>query len=551
MASTIVEALFNASKHNSKFVHFLTLTGKEQAISYEDILKNSISYAFHLMEKGVNIADRIVIILSTCPEFIYSFFGVMLAGCTPVPVAPPAMGTSDLEYYINRVKHIFQDSHARFILTDADAIQLYIEADSFFEDEQLFLNIGGIYNDYQKTVPYILPKHNDECYIQYTSGSTGVPKGVVLSHNNVIKNIMGIGTFVNANEQDIVVSWLPVYHDMGLIGGMLFAIFHSNTLVLMPPELFVARPIKWLELISSHRATLSPGNNFAYSYCTSKIKDQDMEGLDLSSWRVAFNGSEPIDFNVITRFKDRFKKVGYKSTSMMTTYGLAEATLGVTFAGLNDEPQFIKCQSKSLSIGSKIELADICENDDAVVLVSVGKPMVGLKVKIFNTNNEEGKSGYVGRIGVAGETIMQGYLENNRYAKELLMDEWLLTGDIGFIYNDDLFVCGREKDMIIVRGKNYSLADIENVLKRVEGLNHNFVAFDYIDKESGMESLGIAVEMKEEASDIREFIKEQILHKMANNYGFVPKIMVFTSPNTIPRTINGKVRRNQCKYVFA
>jgi len=547
MCRTIIESLIKTAEISSKSVSFLDMLGKELQVSYKEMLQHSITFASHLKNYGLSIDDRVVIILSTCPEFTYAFFGTMLAGGIPVPVAPAFIGTSNLEYYMNRVEFIISDSQSKFLVTTGSDYSLF--QNSCWQENLSFIDISEINFNETKAFDCVLPDSDQVCYIQYTSGSTGTPKGVVLTHDNVLKNIEGIGRAVNVRENEVVVSWLPIYHDMGLVGGVLLPVHYTVALALMPPELFVARPIKWLELISKYQATMSPGNNFAYSYCLKKIKDEQIKGLDLSSWRVAFNGSEPIDIDTINQFYEKFKTIGYKKSTMMPCYGLAEATLGVTFAPPDEEPQILECKSDSLYVGAKVEIVTE-KSCNTIKIISTGKPIYCLDLAIIGSDNNELGEGYVGRIGVASDTIMKGYLEKSTCRRELLRNRWLMTGDIGFIYEGNLYVTGREKEVVIIRGKNFSLVDIENVLRKNKKINHYFVAFSYIDAEKQTEALGIVIEIREETESFLEGLKEQILREMSNSFGFVPEKIVFASPHTIPRTMNGKIRRNHCRELF-
>lgn len=546
---TIVDTLIKASGGNSPLsVAFRTLTGAERRFTYNDIFRHSLTFAGHLKNKGLNAGDRVAIILSTCPEFAFAFFGTVIIGGIPVPVAPPLFGLKDMNYYMNRVDFILKDSGSKFLVSTGSDILLFQENKQCINKSFQYINVSGINFHEQKNTDYVLPDPDQVCYIQYTSGSTGAPKGVALTHDNIVKNIEGIGRAVQEQERECVVSWLPLYHDMGLVGGLLFPVYHNASLVLMPPELFVAKPLKWLEYITFYRATMSPGNNFAFAYCLTKIKEDDLHHLDLSSWRVAFNGSEPIDINVIEKFYEKFKRAGYRKTTMLPCYGLAEATLGVTLASVHEEPRSLSCDSVVLYLGAKIKPKN--RGPGSTRLVSVGKPICGLEINIFGEDGEELEEGFVGRIGVAGGTVMKGYVRDFGYEKDLYMDKWLITGDTGFVYDDNLYITGREKEMIIVRGKNFSLVDIENVLNGTGGITDALAAFGYKDPENGSELLGIVIETKEKDTAVLDNIKEQIRRKVLNDFGFQPQKIVFTPPHSIPRTINGKIRRNYCGEYF-
>lgn len=547
---SIIESLKEASrKIPSNPVYFRNMLGKESRSSYGSILKCSVGFAQHLRERGFRKEDKAVIILSNCPEFLYAFFGTIMAGGYPVPVAPPLIGLKDLNYYMDRVSFILNDSNSNFLITTRSDIPMYKDSERLDCNKFQFIDVLDVNYENGQIEDIHLPDSSQVAFIQYTSGSTGTPKGVALTHENIIQDIKGIGKAVDVHENECVVTWLPLYHDMGIIGGMLLPVFYAATLVIMPTELFVVKPVNWLLYISQYKATLAPGNNFTYDYCVKKVKDENIKELDLSSWRVAFNGSEPIDINVVQNFYEKFKNYGYKKTVMLPCYGLAEATLGVSFIKHDEEPEFLECNSKSLFLGSNVILKRYGD-EDAVRLISVGKPIENLQIRIFDHENKELEECIVGRIGIAGPTVMKGYLNGSSYIKELINDKWLITGDIGFLYNGNLYITGREKDMIIIRGKNYSLVDIENALSHLNESIENIAAFSYFDSEESREALGIVIETQESDYEKNEAIKEKILMKLSNDIGVRPKIVIFTMPHTIPRTMNGKIRRNYCAQFF-
>lgn len=543
---SIIESLMNAVEKNESQVIIRTESGKAIQFSYPQILNRSLAFAYHLKMRGIKLHDRVLIVLSTSPEFIFSFYGVLLAGGIPVPVAPPSYGLRDLTYYLLRLKAIIQNSDAGFVAAYksdynafSDKIDLTLKKHISYDDIDFNENVDtDIY----------MPKPDDICFIQYTSGSTGTTKGVPLSHRNILDNIEGIGMAMKVTDDERGLSWMPLYHDMGLIGGMLLPMHYSfTTMVFMAPMLLL-KPIFWLKYISEYKTTISPGNNFAFNICVKKISEEEKSMLDLSCWRVALNGSEPIDINIVEKFYEKFKSVGFKKETMMPCYGLAEATLGVTFSPVDEEPRVIECSGDNLYEGATIKVVDGATDNEknTVKLISLGTRVHCLDVKIFDDEFNELPEGRIGKIHVKGSSVMKGYFSTKGCSQDGFNDGWFYTGDIGFIYKGDLYFTGREKELVIIRGKNYSAVDIESIIKRIDGVNLNCAAFGYKNPQKGWESLGIVFESKENDNESFESLKTIIQKEIISNFDIRPERIIKVPPKTIPMTLNGKIRRTDC-----
>ncbi len=550
--NSIIDSLIHASNNNECTLYFRTNSRKELVYSYNDMWKGAMAFAQHVKEKGLNNGDKVVIVMNTSPEYIFSFYGVLLAGGIPIPAAPPALGLRDLNYYMSRINSILDNSEAKFITAFESDIVTFQQ--KLMPDKQgyKFISVDNIDFIKDVNIDYYEPKLDDICFIQYTSGSTNEPKGVPLTHKNILANIEGIGKAINVTTNESGLSWLPLYHDMGLIGGMLLPMHYMfNKLVLMSPML-LAKPLYWLKYITEYKSTISPGNNFAYKICVNKISEEDIRNLDLSSWRVAFNGSEPIDPIIINNFCDKFKSVGFKKSTMLPCYGLAEATLGVTFPAQGQEPFVLEFDNDNLFLGAKVQLFNKENNENKISrrLLSLGKPMDCLEVKIFNTDNEELPEGNIGRICIKGSCVMSGYY-NKDSSEHFLHDGWLKTGDIGFIHDGNLYFTGREKELVIIRGKNYSAVDIENVIKNAEGEDVFCVAFSYFDAEKGNESLGIVFETDLKDDMSIEMLKSNIQKALLNTMQIRAEKIISVPAKSIPKTFNGKVRRLECVNLYS
>ena len=404
-------------------------------------------------------------------EFITAFLGCLYAGIIAVPAYPPRKNQKN-----DRLKSIIEDSKASIILstkksrtfenslfkTDETFNQLlYLETDSINIEKANVINVSNI-------------KADDIAFLQYTSGSTGKPKGVVVSHANIMNNMeiiyksQGLSTLGLSNNR-VGVSWLPHFHDMGLMAGVLQPLYGCFEMIFMPSNYFLQKPIRWLETISKYKATYSGGPNFAYDLCASSIKDKELENIDLSSWKVAFNGAEPIHATILNKFSKKFEKCGFKHTSHHPCYGMAETTLMVTGGLHHKEPTVLNLDSNALKDGRIIKIENSKKSKQ---LVSNGKICLNHEIivvdskthNIINTNE-------VGEVWIKGESVAQGYWQKeeqteeifNAYTNDTKEGPFLRTGDLGFFYEDELYICGRAKDLLIIRGRNYYPQDIEAI----------------------------------------------------------------------------------------
>lgn len=531
---------------------FRTNPRSERAYSHADIVGGAMAFAEHMLaDRTLAFGDRVVIVLPTGPEFLWCFYGTIMAGAVPVPVAPPMMGTGRHEYYSARFRAILANSGAKYVVAgDVDLAQLK----TFLPRElpgRTVVSLAGVRFDRKTDLKYYDPTPQDLCFIQYTSGSTSEPKGVPLTHGNVNANIEGIGGAVAVTDQDTCASWMPLCHDMGLVGGTLLPIHYSfSKLVLMSPIL-MARPYLWLKAISDHRLTFSPGNNFAFSRSVHKVTESEVSSLDLSCWRIAFNGSEPISVQAVERFAEKFARAGYKKEAMLPCYGLAEATLGVTFGRYDEAPRSIECCADELFVGATARVydGDRDRGKMAIRLVSLGKPIECLEVQIRGASGESVPEGQLGRIYVRGDSVMGGYYSTAGTRGEGLEGGWLYTGDIGFMLEGELYFTAREKDLIAIRGKKYSPVDVETIVNAMNGRKVECAAFGAAAAD-GAEALRIVVETEERDGGALQNLSDRIQRALAENLEIRADTIVFVPPKSIPRTFNGKVRRSECARRF-
>lgn len=518
--------------------------GADVPCSYRQLYHESMRVARSLHKKGVRRGDRVLIVLPTSFEFVQSFFGVLLVGAIPVPSYPPSGLRIDAA--IARLSHIAVKSAARLCITN-QAIYPYIGELGL---RAKTLKKIALVEDLQRRVADSFKPRaqgEDPALIQYTSGSTDFPKGVLLSHKNLMANMQAIGLATHVTRSDVTVSWLPMYHDMGLIGTLLFSIYWQIPLVLMAPTTFLLRPSRWLWAIHRHRGTLSPAPNFAYALCVRRIKPAERQGLDLSSWRFAGNGAEPVDYRTITSFLDTYQPHGFRPETMLPMYGLAEASLAVTFPRLGDPVRYQVIDREKLARG-EIKAA---EGKNAIAVVSVGAPVPGHEVRMVDENGRPVAERTVGHILVRGPSIMEGYFENPEATSAVFQDGWLRTGDLGFRLDGEIYITGRAKDMIIVRGRNVFAADLERVAERVAGVRPGgAVAFGVYNDEQATEEITLVAETTLTEKNAHTALIRSVKEFVLDRSGVRIDRVVLVPPRTLPRTSSGKKQRSQTRHLF-
>jgi len=496
---TIHAALEHAARSQLGLT-FLDGQERETFLSFAELYERAQRAAGGLREVGVERGDRIAIVLPTGPEFMDAFFGAVLAGAIPVPLYPP-LRLGRIDEFHHRTARMLRACGARLVLSDPRISRLLGVA---VAEARPPLGLRRV----QHARALISPASPDDLLlIQFSSGTTVDPKAVALTHANVLANVAAIETIVPADDSQAGVSWLPLYHDMGLIGCLLLAVDRPGPLTLIPPEVFLARPAVWLRAISRKRATISVAPNFAYGLCLRRVRERDLEGVDLSCWQLALNGAEPVAPAVLRRFSDRFARYGFDARALMPVYGLSEASLAVTFTPAGRRPRTIAHGARELA--------------------SVGAPLPGIDVDVRD-----------GRIFVRGPSVMREYFGNRDATDATLRDGWLDTGDLGLLQDGELFVSGRAKDVVILRGSNHAPQEFEEALDGVAGVRPGCAAAMGIPTAEG-EQLALLVET-DGAADA-----EQIRARVTERTGIRPHEVHLLAPGTLPRTSSGKLRRGE------
>ena len=545
--STLVEALRTIPRREGRGFRFIGSDRTERFYTYEDMWQEALRRGAHLRAMGLEPGDRVALVIPEGHEFVLSFLGCSVAGLVPVPIFPRATFKA-IDGYIDILAHIGEASGARVMLT-MEATKPFVEKvlerevglEKLLLCETAFEGEAGTFEP-----PEVAP--SDICFLQFTSGSTSKPKGVVVTHANLVANSTAfLGPHgLNRNDDDVGVSWLPLYHDMGLIGFILGTLVCDIPVVILPTASFARMPRVWLETIHEHRGTITYAPNFAYQLVTKRVRDADLEKLDLSCLRVAGCGAEPIRAQALLEFQERLRPAGFVGErAFLPSYGMAEATLAITFHELGTPIVVDRVDAEAMKRGEATPVpADRTEG--VLELVSCGKEFPGHELAIVNETGEPLGERRVGEIVVRGPSITKGYYQNPEATAESFKDGWLHTGDLGYRADGDVYICGRIKDLIIINGANHYPQDIEWVVGDLEGVRRgNVVAFSVM--KDGSESLVLIAEGN---SGDAPGLRREITHAVVERFGLTPAHVGIVPVGTLPKTSSGKAQRRKTKAMY-
>jgi acyl-CoA synthetase (AMP-forming)/AMP-acid ligase II len=390
----------------------------------------------------------------------------------------------------------------------------------------------------------------DPALIQYTSGSTGDPKGVLLSHANILANIRAIGQALAVRPDDLTVSWLPLYHDMGLIGAWLGSLYHGVPLVLMSPLAFLSRPSRWLSAVHAHRGTVSAAPNFAFDLCVHKIQDDEIQGLDLQSWRLAMNGSEAVSAETIERFVRRFTPFGFSPSAMCPVYGLAESSVALTMSPLNRPARVDALVREPFERRREIRPADAADRH-ALRFVACGLPLPDHQVRIVDAAGQPLGERTEGHVQFRGPSVTSGYFRNPEATGAVTHDGWMDSGDLGYLADRELFITGRVKDIIIQAGRNICAQEVEEAAGAAAGIRKGCVAALGIhDPVLGTERLVVVAETRERDRARWDALRAAMQHVVTAAIGVPPDEVVISRPGTVLKTPSGKIRRSAIRDAY-
>ncbi len=549
-AGTLPEMLdWHAHSHPQRPHVYLYGDGEEpEIITYAALADGARALAAGLQARGLLPGQNVAIMLPTSRDYLFSFFGILLVGGIPVPIYPP-LRPSQIEDHLRRHAGILANAQAVLLITVAEAQRVarlliaQVEALRDIVTPEELAAPAEAFNGH--TI-----RGQDVAFLQYTSGSTAQPKGVILTHANLLANIRAMGEAVQADSTDVFVSWLPLYHDMGLIGAWLGSLYYGMPLVLMSPLAFLTRPARWLWTIHKHRGTLTAAPNFAYELCLRKVDERDLEGLGLSSVRLAFNGAEPVSPNTVRRFTERFAPYGFRHQAMAPVYGLAEAAVGLAFPPPGRGPLIDRIQREPFaSLGKAVP----AEASDPHVLefVACGQPLPGYQIRIVDAAGHELPEREEGRLEFRGPSATSGYLRNAEATRRLFDGAWLDSGDLAYVAEGDVYLTSRVKDVIIRGGRNIYPYEVEEAVGDIPGIRKGCVAvFGSADTASGTERVIVVAETREAETATLEALQAQVRGVATDLLGMPPDETVLAPPHTVLKTSSGKIRRAAVRELF-
>jgi len=549
-ADTLVDVLESRVQSNPAASHALVLGERSpEILTYAGLHDGAATIAGGLVRAGVQAGATVALMLPTSAAYLQCFLGVLLAGAIPVPIYPPTR-PSQLEEHIRRHGGILANAGADILVTFQEARAAAHLLRARVPTLRKVLSITHLLQGERLGLTPRAASADSIAMLQYTSGSTGAPKGVVLTHANLLANIRAMGKVVRASDADVFVSWLPLYHDMGLIGAWLGSLYYGCLFVVMPPTLFLTRPVRWLRAIHDYRATLSASPNFGYEMCARRLRDEDLEGLDLSSWRVAFNGAEPVSADTLERFQRRLAPFGYRATTMTPVYGLAEAAVGLTFPPLGRGPITDSIdRHEMMRAGRALPVAT--DHPDALRFVSCGQPLPGYELRLVDEGGAEVPERMEGTAEFRGPSATAGYYRNPGATSRLFHGKWLDTGDRGYMAGGELYVTGRVKDIVIRRGQHVYPDEVEQAVGELEGVRKGcVVAFGTRAPATASEKLVVLAETRYTDSALRAQLTARINERVVDSLGEPPEEILLAPPHTVLKTSSGKLRRAATRAAY-
>ena len=545
LTDTIGGFLESAKARHDVGLRFLDRQERATFYSWAEIWRRASSVAGRLHGEGIEKGDRVALVYPTSIDFIDTLFGTILAGAVPVPLYPPVR-LHRLDDYSAATARMLEAVSAKLVLADGRLRPILGSAAAAAGPP---LGCRTLSDLAQKEDVTVLRSGDDLALIQFSSGTTVHPKPAALSHRAVVAQTKALNAHWPDEDGCINsgVSWLPLYHDMGLIGCVMTALERPGTMTLIPPELFLARPAVWLRALSSYRATISVAPNFAFGLCIEKIKDEQLVGVDLSNWTIALCGAEPVVPRVLNRFIETFEPFGLRSSALTPVYGLSEATLAVTFSDLGRPFVSRRFDRDLLSTAGRA-----VESEDGLELASLGRPLEGVELRIVDGDRSDLPPGVVGEVLVRGPSVMEGYFDRPNATQEVMRDGWLDTGDLGFLHAGELFLSGRKKDVLILRGRNHAPTEVESVVDEINGVRSGCsVAVSWLPEGADGELLMLLVETKRGADrpDDAELV-DACRRAVRVSAGLELDVVEVLEPGTLPRTSSGKLRRAESLRLY-
>lgn len=567
-ARTLVEVLrWHVEAHAEQVHVFWEGEQSLPPLRYGDLWRGAETLARGLAAMGVGPGQVVVLMLPTGVDYLEAFFGVLLAGASPAPIYPPTRAAQVADH-LRRHADILANARSTALITLEQALPLAGMLKALAPTLRHVVTCAALRTSSQRPSPskarartqssalpwqITEPRAEDIAHLQYTSGSTGQPKGVVLTHANLLANIRAMGQALEACADDVFVSWLPLYHDMGLIGAWLGSLYHGVPLVLMSPMYFLAHPRRWLEAIHRHHGTISGGPNFGYELCLHRIDSKQTQGLHLSSWRCAFNGAEPVLPATLSGFTERFRPCGFRAEAFSPVYGLAECAVGLAFPPLLRGAQIDRIDREALTLRGRADPA-AADARNAIELPACGFPLPAHEIRVVNEAGQELDEREEGRVQFRGPSATSGYYRNPEATQELFhkgTEDWHNTGDLGYLAGGEIYITGRSKDLIVRAGRNIYPHELEQAIASLEGVRKGCVAvFGVSDAALGTERIVSVVETRFTEDSARRTLRESIA-KLARDLLDAPlDEIVLASAHAVLKTSSGKIRRQETRRAY-
>ncbi|OGQ03110.1 MAG: hypothetical protein A3D19_03580 [Deltaproteobacteria bacterium RIFCSPHIGHO2_02_FULL_38_15] len=551
--SSVIEALdyWNKTCPDENYCYLNHFNGQEEKITYKNLYEEASLQSSKLQSLGLKRGDRVILAIPNGRSFLTSFLGTLMAGGVAVPVVTRETILQSLNKAAEVLGHIFRDAAAKYVLTTESNKALCEKTAEKVSQSVVISIVDRLPKGVQLSYNPLTVFPEDVAFIQYTSGSTSLPKGVVIRHEQLVAQIQSLIHGLKSNARDCAVSWLPLFHDMGLIGAFLHTLYAGMQLVLMSPEKFLFDPKQWLLAISKYKATMSTGPNSAYSLCLNRIRPEEMKDIDLSSWRVAFSGAEPISVPTIEKFIKRFEPYGFNPKAFVSGYGMAENCLAISFVQPGEGLIYDTVQREEFEL-NRVAIPDLTQTAvPTLCFVSVGKPILDHEVVIIDDLGNMLAERHVGEIAVRGPSVMDGYYQRELETRQAIRNHWLYTGDLGYLADGHLYIVGRKKDMIIKGGRNFCPQDIEVVVESITGVRRGcVVTFGVYEEKMGTEKLVVLAEVKPDFYKKRDELSSRIVSEVSSRIGIAPDEVVIFPRGTLTKTTSGKLQRAKYKALY-
>ncbi len=524
----------------------------DEEISYQKLFQGAAGYARALEQAGIQPGEVVVLVLQQGPDLVYSFFGAILYGAIP-SIMPFLTEKLSHERYQEDMTSLLQITRPAALVTYPEFLPVVTETLQAGNSVRSVLVTSEVHPTTEvdfESLPGFKRESEDIALLQHSSGTTGLQKGVALSHQAVLNQLESYSQALQVAEDDVIVSWLPLYHDMGLIAGFILPLLWGIPLVLMSPFEWVRAPYKLMQAVSNYAGTLTWLPNFAYNFCAQKIRDRDLEGVDLSHLRAVINCSEPMRWESHQLFIKRFQPYGLSAEALKTCYAMAENVFAVTQGGFNTPVLVDEIDQRAFTT-QRLAVPSITPGE-TLKMLSAGKPIVGTSVKVVDEHHHPLPDRHIGELAIHSNCMLTGYYKREDLTQKAFAAGWYLTGDLGYMVDGEAYVVGRKKDLIIVGGKNIYPQDLEAIANQVPGVHQGrVVAFGVFNPEAGTEDVALVAEVDLDDDEAREQIAEEILQRVTRGSAVALRQVLVVGPKWIIKTSSGKIARpaNREKYL--